>query len=218
MRSFKGFITVLAVALIAVVGFSASDAHALASVNFDENGVVVVPSVANIQNDGVNATGSGIPIDQIVVSGAPANNGSFDVTGALITNDPDDGTSGELVFDSVAGTLSITGGIPALGIPNGTVLLSAVGSTFVVQVVGGVLSIVVGSGPDTKDPGLLAALGLTGASFAYGGSIIGTGSQGQFIAQTTDVVNAQLPEPATLLLLGSGLAAMGLFGVRRRNS
>jgi hypothetical protein len=111
--------------------------------------------------------GSGIFINTIAVSGAPANNGVFDVDGAGVCGDPVGGC-GLLSFDQEQQTLVLVGSIPELAILAPVALVTS--STFTgggtAQDVDGLR--LTGSQMDTKDAELLAALGLDPATtFRY---------------------------------------------------
>ena len=74
------------------------------------------------------------------------------------------------------------------------------------------------SGPDAKDSSLLSYLGIP-SDFAwdyFGFSLTnGTPTDDGFQAGSTDIRNSAIPEPATMLLLGSGLVGMGVYARRR---
>lgn len=167
-------------------------------------------------------TGSNIPIDDLIVTGAPMNNGDFEVTGTGVDASDPFG-SGVLNFNctgstqtncSTTNSISITGGVPLLGIANGSTLLTGSFSS-----VSGFLLLfdtLEATGSDTK-PALYAPLGLA-ANFPFDlfGFSIGMGPGSPTAAISTDIRNTGVPEPGTLALFGFGGLGMAWFGRRRR--
>ncbi len=165
------------------------------------------------------ASGSGIPVNSVLVLGAPLSNGSFDTSGAATSTSQDINLSASLAFNTQTGAVSIVGGIPSLNIPNGTTLLSGTITDFTVVANTPTSAMVTLEGTDTKAPLLLAVLGLgADTEFEFLASIMGantsaTGSP--YVGASTDVLNASVvPEPGSMLLLGTGL--LGLAGAVRR--
>jgi hypothetical protein len=199
-------------ALVLMVAPSASAAIIDFSTGFGGPGGTVVI--------GANITGSGIFIDTVSISGAPVNNGVFDVEGAGVCGDVTGGC-GILNFDRNANTISLVGSIPALGILAPINLLTGDLSGGVIVLVNngtaGQLSL---SGADTKARELLLAIGLdplTGfAFFASEISANTTGGGSPYTATSTDILNTSVPEPGSLVLIGFGLAAVAAIQ-RRRN-
>ena len=73
----------------------------------------------------------------------------------------------------------------------------------------------IGTGLDVKDPDLLAFFGLpANTTFQFASTEIHTGANGQVVE--ADLTNLVTPEPATMMLLGTGLLAA--FRARRKSA
>ncbi len=116
---------------------------------------------------------------------------------------------------SASNYIEIIGGVPALGIADGTVLLTGFFTDYYVSD-GGAFGVVSGTGRDFKSNVLLTALGLPNdLNFDFFGFTIGisNGQAGTYVVHSTDVVN-KVPGPSVLVGLGAGLLA--LAAVARR--
>jgi PEP-CTERM motif-containing protein len=157
---------------------------------------------------GGNATGAGIPVGVMIISGVPSNDGAYDTSGTAASNAlfGDADGSAVLAFNTAGDSISVTGGVPAFGVLPGSVLINGSFQGFIVNSNG-----LTGWGPMTTNPLLLAALGLpTSTRFAFFGFSM-TANQidvNTWATISSDFRANAIPEPASILLIGAGLLGL----------
>jgi len=197
----------LAVAGVAAIGglFAVSEAAAVPVLDFDQGGA----AGGTLSFDGVNYQASGINFLTVIATGTAAD-GVYNLDDA------------ELSFDT-GGSIELSGTIDAGGGLGDPIVVS--GSFSVFGLIGQNFA---GDGMDFKSEDVADFFG-TGEEFIFSTTaILVTPEEGCDTStetwtcdvQQADFVNTavEAPEPATLGLLGIGLAGLGFAARRRRNA
>ena len=206
----------LGAALAAVVLMTGS-AQAATVIDFQTGSDVGVGG--SITWDGTNLIGSEIPIGALTVFGAPSGNGAYDVSGTATASEP--GSFGSLDFDTAANFITITGCVEELGIGTDSgqcqpvTLLSGTFTSWSVSQDG----LLNAAGLNTTGGELLAAIGIDAdipwRFFGFSMTADDLQPNGEPVGViSTDIKSTPIPEPTTMMLLGTGLLAA--FRARRR--
>jgi hypothetical protein len=212
----------IAIAMFAVAAMAAP-ASAVTIIDFATGSGT--GSGGNVYMSGSGYIGEDIPIGRLLVEGAPMGNGDYDVRGTAFGN-VGGNIYGDLDFNTNTGDISITGCVPGLvGASAGAtscdsveLLLAGTITQYIDPL--GLNNFVAMAALDFKNAELLSNLGLDpNTPFALTGSVqtgfpFGQGAGAGQAAVSTDVVNTAIPEPATMMLLGTGLLAA--FRARRK--
>jgi hypothetical protein len=203
----------IAVALVTAL-MAAGSAQAATIIDF---GSVAPGGGTILVSNGVYA-GSGILVTSLGISGAPMHNGAYTIPDAVLSFKYN-GTAGP----SADNFFMIEGTFAPAGIPTGSTLLSGYFTSFSPAFPSNDLFAFQAGGPDVKNPDLLTFIGLpTNTPFSMFGFAIasrlantpGTANFTAYEAFSTDISNTSVPEPGSMMLLGTGL--FGLAGAVRR--
>ena len=177
--------------------------------------------------------GVNISVDSVTGIGTPANAGKNGVLACLgctlnFTTGAFSGSSVNEWLFGPGGAISITGAIPDLGLPAGTEILFGGLMTATVHLVdGGMSKVVLSTFVDDKDPILEAYFGLGDTPTWNGTMNLSFWAQGlppdafnSYVVLSGDIVNSPIPEPGSIILLGTcllaGVAAFRKHAARAR--
>jgi hypothetical protein len=210
----------LSMLVVLAVGVSLSLSPGLARADGILDFGIIAPTPGSISYAGGVAPliGKGIEVDNVVGLGTSMNNG-VELALSNATLDFTTGPSSGAWKWGSGGSITLTGGIPGLGIADGSILFSGNFGTATVIALGDVFKIAGASFGDTKLKELTDYYGLPDGSVVFSGNFnvsfnasgVSPNAFDSTLVLSGDITNGKVPEPISLILLGSGLAGAGLY-------